>query len=158
MLNRKGIMGFLVLLLPVVFSACNTKPKSNAAGLSPRKQLIQADKAFSAMSGAKGMKTAFIEYMDSNAVLLRGNRLPVVGANVVDFLIGQDDSDYTLTWEPHFADVAASGDFGYTYGVYELRFKSKDTSIYGSYTSIWKKQPDSKWKFVLETGNDGVGE
>jgi hypothetical protein len=53
-------------------------------------------------------------------VLLRVNHLPIVGANAIDYLVQQDDSDYTLKWEPHFAEAASSGDLGYTYGVYEL--------------------------------------
>jgi ketosteroid isomerase-like protein len=35
--------------------------------------------------------------------------------------------------------------------------KDKDTTIFGTYTSIWKKQSDGTWKFVLDTGNEGVG-
>jgi ketosteroid isomerase-like protein len=33
----------------------------------------------------------------------------------------------------------------------------KDTIIYGTYISIWKKQSDGNWKFVLDSGNEGVG-
>lgn len=119
--------------------------------------LMDADKAFSQMSETKGMKNAFIDYIDSNGVLLRPNHLPIVGANAIDYLIQENDSDYVLTWEPQYAEAAISGELGYTYGVYELHLKSKDTSIYGSYISIWKKQKDGKWKFVLDSGNEGVG-
>jgi ketosteroid isomerase-like protein len=39
-----------------------------------------------------------------------------------------------------------------------MRPNSKDTVIYGTYTSIWKKEKNGKWKFVLDTGNEGIGD
>ena len=150
----KSYPAFLFLIL--FFTACNSPKKNNDSEQINKTALIAADNAFSKMSEEKGMKNAFIEFIDSNGVLLKPNHLPIMGANAIDYLIQQNDSAYTLTWEPYYADVANSGEMGYTYGIYELRPKSKDTIIYGSYTSIWKKQNDGKWKFVLDTGNEGI--
>src|SRR6266446_3592883 len=66
--------------------------------------------------------------------------------------------DFSLTWAPVKADMAASGDMGYTYGNYELKSKDKDGQLvthYGKYASIWKKQKDGSWKVVLDMGNSG---
>lgn len=149
---------FLFILLTII-TACNSKKDNAGENKIPGKMaLMQVDKAFSEMSEAKGMKIAFIEYIDSNGVLLRPDHLPIVGANAIDYLIQQNDTAYTLTWQPQNAAIAESGELGYTYGIYALKPKSKDTTIYGTYTSIWKKQRDGKWKFVLDTGNEGIGE
>jgi len=150
--------GFLltVTVLSLLFS-CQTK-KEIKQPAPDKKELIEADIAFSKMSEEKGMKNAFIEYADSNAVLLRPNEMPIVGANAIDFLIQMNDSDFTLTWQPNNGFIANSGDLGYTYGIYAMKPKSKDTTIYGTYTSIWKKQKDGKWKFVLDSGNEGIGD
>jgi ketosteroid isomerase-like protein len=54
------------------------------------------------------------------------------------------------------ADVAASGDLGYTFGTYVFITKDKDGKPfreYGKYTSIWKMQKDGSWKVVLDMGN-----
>jgi ketosteroid isomerase-like protein len=62
----------------------------------------------------------------------------------------------TLTWTPVKADMAASGDFGYTYGTYVFTSKNKEGKLvasYGKYTSIWKKQKDGEWKVVVDMGN-----
>jgi ketosteroid isomerase-like protein len=62
----------------------------------------------------------------------------------------------SLTWAPVKAEMAASGDLGYTYGNYVYAAKNKDgklTASYGKYTSIWKKQKDGKWKVVVDMGN-----
>ena len=145
-----------VTVLSLLFS-CQTKKEINQP-VPDKKELIEADIAFSKLSEEKGMKNAFIEYADSNAVLLRPNEMPIVGANAIDFLIQMNDSDFTLTWQPNNGFIANSGDLGYTYGIYAMKPKSKDTTIYGTYTSIWKKQKDGKWKFVLDSGNEGIGD
>jgi len=62
----------------------------------------------------------------------------------------------SLTWTPVKAEMAASGDLGYTYGNYIYTVKNKDGKLvanYGKYTSIWKKQKDGQWKVVVDMGN-----
>ena len=102
------------------------------------------------------MKSAFMEYIDSNGVLLRPNQLPIVGANAIDYLSMQLDNEYTLVWEPKGGGIAQSGDLGYTYGVYKMQPKTIDSIMYGTYVSIWKKQNDGSWRFVLNSGNEGL--
>lgn len=119
---------------------------------------MDADRAFSKMSREKGMKTAFLEYIDSNGVLLRPNQLPIVGADAIDYLIQINDSSFTMQWQPKGAAIAQSGELGYTYGLYAVKPSGKDTALYGTYISIWKKQADGSWKFVLDSGNEGVGD
>jgi ketosteroid isomerase-like protein len=130
--------------------------KNEVAGPDEKYQLMEADKAFSKMSAEKGMKAAFLEYIDSNGVLLKPNEFPIIGADAVDYLIQQNDSAYTLQWEPKGGAVAKSGELGYTFGLYAL--KATDSTLYGTYVSIWKKQSDGSWKFVLDSGNEGVGQ
>lgn len=120
--------------------------------------MMDADRAFSKLSVEKGMKNAFLEYIDSNGVILRPNHYPIIGADAIDYLIQQNDSSYTLQWEPESGTIAKSGELGYTYGLYKLQPKGKDTAIVGTYVSIWKKQADGSWKFVLDSGNDGLAE
>lgn len=149
----------LFLIIAVIFFASCKFPAKNdlKADAFAKIEMLQADRDFSKMSEEKGMKTAFIEYLDSNGVLLRPNRLPITGADAIDFLIQQNDSDYTLTWEPKNGSIAKSGELGYTYGIYAIRPTNKDTVIYGTYVSIWKKDKSGTWKYVLDTGNEGIG-
>ena len=150
----------LFVVIICIMCSCNifSGKKTTPAGPEDKQKMIEADKAFSAMSVEKGMKNAFLEYIDSNGVLLKPNRYPIIGADAIDYLIQMDDSSYTLEWQPKFGAVAASGDLGYTYGLYALKPKNKDTTIYGTYISIWKKQSDGSWKFVLDSGNEGLSE
>ena len=60
-----------------MFTACNffEKEKETVAGIDEKMEMMDADRAFSKMSEEKGMKNAFMEYMDSNGVLLRPAQL-----------------------------------------------------------------------------------
>lgn len=60
-----------------------------------------------------------------------------------------------IRWKPLRADVAESGDLGYTWGVAEAGpapdgpFKPT-----GIYVMIWKRQADGKWKFVYDSATN----
>lgn len=148
-----------VSLLAVFFISCDLFSKKDTTGADTvaKMKMMETDRAFSRMSEEKGMKHAFLEYIDSNGVLLRAGHLPIIGADAIDYLIQQNDSGYTLKWEPKNGAVARSGELGYTYGIYALRPASKDTIIYGTYVSIWKKESSGGWKYVLDSGNEGIG-
>ena len=142
-------------MIPILTSACMTK-KPKPADVDYKPAMMEADRAFSKMSEEKGMKAAMLHFIDSKGILLRPNTMPLVGGDAVDYISQGDDSAYIMTWEPSGGTVAKSGDLGYTYGVYSLKPKDKDTIFYGTYLSVWKRQEDGKWKFVVETGNEGI--
>lgn len=148
--------GIPLLGLLLIFS-CTSKKETPIDLTSEKMDLMEADRNFSDFSAEKGMKAAFMEYIDSNGVLLRPGQLPIVGAHAIDYLLELNDTTYTLKWQPHYAFVSKSADLGYTYGIYALNPKNKDTTVYGTYVSIWRKQANGKWKFVLDTGNEGIG-
>ncbi len=158
-LNMKKLV--VAFFWPVTFclslTACteSTNPKQKNIS-SFKNEIIKTDEAFSNMSRQSGMKKAFIEYMDDEGILLRPNRPPVIGADAIEFLSQANDTAYKLTWKPSGVDVSEGGDLGFSYGIYTLSLP--DTTLYGTYVSIWKKQEDGKWKFVLDTGNEGINE
>ena len=153
---NKMILLFVTLML--LASCIFPKKKEPQGDAFAKMEMMDADRQFSKMCEEKGMKTAFIEYLDSNGVLLRPNHLPIAGADAVDFLIQQNDADYSMSWEPKNGVIAKSGELGYTYGIYAMRPSTKDTIIYGTYVSIWKKEKSGRWKYVLDSGNEGLGE
>ena len=152
---------FFILFLfasAILNAGCDfTKKNDNETTVSKNAALLKADADFAALSTAKGLRNAFLENIDSNGVLLRPNVLPIAGADAIDYIIALKDTGYTMLWKPSHAEVAASGEMGYTYGVYQIKPSAADTVLYGTYVSIWKKQPDGKWKFVLQSNNEGIG-
>ena len=154
-MNRHLLFGLLLLVL---YSCSYFEKKKYDLDPDDKIKMMNADRAFSRLSEQKGMKNAFLEYIDSNGVLLRPGHFPLLGADAIDFLVQLNDTTYTLKWEPMGGMVAKSGELGYTYGIYALKPTDKDTLIYGNYVSIWKKQSDGSWKFVLDSGNEGLGD
>jgi ketosteroid isomerase-like protein len=150
----------IAVVFMLVFVSCRwefnkkEKPENVAATEQQLQELVDADKAFSVASEKNGMKKAFLEYIADDAVLLRPGFLPIVEGDVIKFLNAQEDTSFTMTWEPKGGDIAASGDMGFTYGVYKVA--TADTTLKGTYLNVWRKQEDGKWKFVIDTGNPGV--
>jgi len=138
-------------------ASCSTKKKtSEDVNLEQKVAILQTDRDFSERSKEKGLRSAYMEFMDENAVLLRPNKMPLEGGQAMDMVVQSDDSAAILSWEPKNVSIAASGDLGYTYGVYARKPSDEDTVYYGTYVTIWKKMPDGKWKFVLQSGNEGI--
>ena len=64
--------------------------------------------------------------------IVKAGHIPIVGADAIDYLIQQNDSAYTLSWQPSFAEVAARrGAPGNTYGMYAAD-ERQDTTIFGT--------------------------
>jgi len=144
----------LVMLSMVYISACKTK-----TNMDDTTQLADTDRYYSNLSVNEGMNAAFLAMFDSAGVMLKANHKPIEGHKAIEeILMNQNDSLFTLSWEPLFAKVATSGDLGYTYGTYKVIDKAGDTiSGEGTYTTIWHKNSNGKWKALLDTGNPGLG-
>ena len=157
-MTNKGIIKRILVLLLLFAAACNTKKPvaETIENTDGKTAMMETDRDFSKLSEEKGMKQALMHYIDSNGVLLRPNIIPIAGGEAINYISQGNDTAYTMTWEPNGGTLAKSGELGYTYGIYSLKPKNKDTLLYGTYVSIWKRKPDGKWKFVLQTGNEGV--
>lgn len=119
--------------------------------------LMDADEAFAQTCSTKGLKEAYLNFIDSNGVMLRTDAMPMEGADAVDYIIALQDTGYVMSWKPTQANIAASGELGYTFGIYTITPSLVDTVLYGNYVTIWKKQNDGKWKFILQSNNEGIG-
>lgn len=118
-----------------------------------QKILLKTDQDFSQMSMEKGMKAAFLFYAADEVIKMRDGKVPLFGIKEMEKSFeGVDDQQIHLQWIPLKADI--SGILGYTFGKWELRIKGKDTIQYGTYVTVWKKQDNGSWKFVLDAGNN----
>jgi len=50
-----------------------------------------------------------------------------------------------------FAEVTQSGDWGYTYGSYELKEANRASTETGYYARVWKRGANEGWQVVLDT-------
>ena len=140
---------FATSFLTILFCSCVTQNTAD--------QLIEIDREFSEFSEKKGFNNAFIEYAHPEAVMLKENSMPIIGKQAITEIYEKaDTSGVHFSWEPLYADIAMSGELGYTYGLYKLKV---DTIVeQGTYVSIWKLDQNGEWKYVLDSGNEGLGE
>jgi ketosteroid isomerase-like protein len=125
-------------------------------GAEPAGELMAVDRAFSALSAEKGTAAAFAAYLAPGALSLPAGGLPEKGRETIVDGLRKGDPRERLTWAPEAAEVAASGDLGFTWGFYRLTVPAATGAApvhEGKYVTIWRKQPDGRWRAILDTGN-----
>jgi len=141
----------------VVLLGLNIARAQSSSGADTLRQLEADFMKAAAEKGSQGFMSYYAEdavELPNGADLIQGKESIAKGMSFLD------QKDNHLTWTPVHADVAASGDLGYTFGTYEFRSKDKNgkpTVEYGKYASVWKKQKDGTWKVVMDMGNASPG-
>jgi ketosteroid isomerase-like protein len=139
----------LALLSALITVGATPAPQSDTADHAAFDSLVASERAFAALSVEKGMKTAFLTYLASDGVIFRPG--PVNGRDVWE---KRPESQATLAWEPSFAEVAGSGDLGWTTGPWEFRppAERKQPTGYGHFVTVWKKVGDGTWRAAVDLG------
>jgi ketosteroid isomerase-like protein len=152
----RPVSSLAVLLLSAALVSTSGCARS---GPATAEELLHADSAFSALSVREGSAFAFHAYMAEDGRVLPRAAAPV-GREFFTRLRTLPPDGSVLTWEPLAADIAASGDLGYTYGQYTETTPDSSGRIrktHGYYVTVWKRQDDGSWKFVFDTGNQLPG-
>jgi hypothetical protein len=135
---------------------------STSAGLPARAaadaaldSLVASERAFAALSVAKGMKAAFLAYLAEGSVVFQP-----AAVDARKLWEGRPASAATLSWEPSFAAVSSAGDFGYTTGPWEFRPPADslgtpappESYAYGQFNSVWKHDKKTGWRLIADIG------
>lgn len=139
-----------ILLTIFFFSGCTTDT------VAEKEKLLNTDRQFAASSVEKGAAEAFRMYLDENALSLPNKANPMRGRQSIYESMLDIPKDYKLEWTPIEADVAKSGELGYSWGKYTASWidDSGQAQIrYGKYLNIWKKDATGVWKLLVDTGN-----
>jgi ketosteroid isomerase-like protein len=118
-------------------------------------EVLAADTAFAQLSLTDGYSMAFAEYVAPEGAQMAS---PIAwGGDAVAAAFAGWTPVETLAWTPVLARSTVSGDLGWSVGnaLYTLR---DDTGaiIFQSpskYLTIWARQPDGRWKYILDGGN-----
>ncbi|MBB1283950.1 hypothetical protein HRH25_06160 [Flavisolibacter sp. BT320] len=115
-------------------------------------EMIAAEKSFAMYSVLHGTKEAFLQFADSNSIMFsRGE--PVNG-----FQLWRDRENKpgVLNWRPRYAEIAASGDFGYTCGPWTFQPSTTEDPVIanGYFFTVWQKKASGEWKFLFDVGTD----
>lgn len=115
--------------------------------------LVAAERAFAHTSVEKGIRESFLEFFAEEGINFQPHPTKTRAA-YLSRPAPATRPPVVLNWEPIWADVAQSGELGYTTGPYSLTDNSpeKRPTRHGYYFSVWKKQADGNWKVVLDLG------
>jgi len=145
--NMKLILIYISIFL---LTACN----NNSRKLDTwRMEIMTTENEFAKMANERGVAEAFTTFAADDAVITRNNRIIEGKRAIANYYNDQIDQEVKLEWTPHFIDVAASGDLGYTYGNYTFTATDSSGQIIkqeGVFHTVWKKQSDGTWRYVWD--------
>jgi ketosteroid isomerase-like protein len=132
-----------LLVGPFVVHAAEPSP------LDAVRAMVESERKFYQAGQEKGTRAAFLEFLAEDGIVFRPG--PMNGKEV---WTKRPATGLDLVWEPTFAVIARSGDFGYDTGPAKWRAnkKEKEFSGYGQFVSIWKKRKDGSWRVALDCG------
>jgi ketosteroid isomerase-like protein len=141
----------MFLLIAVFAVACNQPAKQTDVN-----ELLEADKAFSAMCLEKGMGEAFVAFAADDVIKLQPRQYTIMNKQelIESFKKDPEGAAQKFSWEPMKADV--SGDIGYTFGkckITQVDSAKNSKTFYFNYVTVWKKQKDGSWKYQTDGGN-----
>ncbi len=147
----KSTQLILIGLILIFTGACAMSPESE---VSPD-VLMEADRAFERATTEQGVDGWVSHFADDGVVYPKQGVVEGVEAIREMMTPVFADDGPGLTWRPTRADVAASGDLGYTIGRWESGSEDGESAVTrGNYVTIWRKEPDGRWKVVVDIGND----
>lgn len=107
--------------------------------------LVAAENYFVSEVAEKGIKAGFRKVSDEETLIFRP--LPV---KAVDYFDRVDTDSVSLVWEPVYARISKSGDWGFTTG--PSIYTDSTATQYGQYLSVWKTNRRGVWKLALDIG------
>jgi ketosteroid isomerase-like protein len=130
---------------PLVLAALLAASLAAAAPRFGVGQVVAAERAFARAARTEGANAAFLRYSAPDAILFKPGPRLARAALEADPLPA-----IPLEWWPAYAGIAASGDLGFTTGPYVAG--SGERRGHGWYFTIWRRQPDGSWRWILDHG------
>jgi hypothetical protein len=157
---KRGITKAAAPAMPVSF----VLPKQAATAATDaatieryRESLAEAERSFSRDAQTIGMRAAFTNYGDPEAINLGGPDIPtwLIGNEAVGAGVGggRPEIGSPVAWGPEKTIVAASGDFGVTIGYIVQNKPGPDGKIPPGqpFFTIWKRgSPTDRWLYIAE--------
>ena len=145
--SRLSLLALFLLAAPLV-SAAVDKNKLKA-------ELAKMEDAFCAMAKEKGIRAAFEYFAAPDVAFVDTDPRRFRGLAAVRERMGPDQPGVSVTWSAMFTDVSDDGTLGYNWGRYEWRSPGadgKERVRTGFFLTIWKRQPDGTWRYVMDNG------
>ncbi|RYY67259.1 MAG: hypothetical protein EOO12_01710 [Chitinophagaceae bacterium] len=135
---------FLIAAALLAGSCCQAQPPA-------LQDMVAAENRFAAQSVRENTRDAFLAFMDTAALMFRKNAFQKSYAEWQ----AKEKRPGLLHWKPVVAELANSGDWGFSTGPWTFRATEADSvTARGHFFTIWHRQADNQWKFLFDCGTD----
>lgn len=120
-----------------------------------KQEVAAMEDAFCSMAKEKGLLAAFQHFAAPDVAFIDTDPRQFRGPAAVLQRMGPDRPGVSLTWSAYFTDVSDDGTLGYNYGRFEFKAAGPDGKEVvrgGWFLTIWKRQPDGTWRYVMDNG------
>lgn len=115
-----------------------------------------ADEEFSRAATKLGTGEAFGRFAAADAQMFSPPGEFITGPLAITGSFGTPADGSSLVWHPVEGEVAKSGDLGFTVGNAVFTGMREDGAVvkrYSKYLTVWKRQRDGSWRFVVDGGS-----
>jgi len=129
--------------------ACSRAPEPATAAVptATPATLVELEAAFAAAGRERGVKAAFLEFLDEESIVFQPGPVWARAA-----WTAREEVQASLDWVPDRAQLARSGDFGYTTGPWLLTPKDAGAgAAEGRYLTVWRRGADG-WRVLFDGG------
>lgn len=156
-MRRRHFLALLLFFFGLAGLLAGYQQVNVAAAKVDERVLLDRDAEFDRVTAAEGME-GFLSFIADDAAFFPANAPIVTGKEAVgaSWMEVLTTPGVSLRWQPIKAELARSGELGYTYGRYQLTTtdaEGQSVTRHGKYVTIWKKQPDGAWRVVVDIGN-----
>lgn len=154
---RRNLPVRIDLFVAVLFLASTGLPMMGLADSpGPERVLLERDAEFDRVTAEKGLE-GFLSFLADDAAFFPADGHISEGADGARAIWSGllTKPGVSIRWKPVKAELARSGELGYTYGTYILRQTvpgGQVTESFGKYVTIWRKGPDGAWKVAADIG------
>lgn len=148
----------IALLVSAAESAVADVPMARRRGALDA--IRAADEDFSRDATKFGTGEAFGRYAAADAQIFSGPGEFITGPGAITDSFGPLDRKSSLVWHPVEGEIAKSGDLGFTVGNAVFNGEREDGAPivrYSKYLTVWKRQRDGSWRFVVDGGSARPG-
>lgn len=128
----------LIALLLAASGAALARPAAGAG------EIIAAERSFAAMAQTQGLGPAFTFWSAGDAVIFT----PGPASAKATYAAPGYRFGGHLEWWPAYVGIARSGDLGFSTGPFDY----ERGKAHGWYFSVWRREPDGSWRWVLDHG------
>jgi ketosteroid isomerase-like protein len=144
------------LTLPREATAAVVPDEPMARSRGALEAIRAADADFSNTATRIGTGKAFGQFAAENAQVFSAPGEFITGPAAISEAFGPPGGNSTLVWHPVTGEAATSGDLGFTVGNAVLTGQREDGAPiirYSKYLTVWKRQRDGSWRYVVDGGN-----